>query len=116
MNKNIRRKNNNLSATADMKYKFSIGFKSIFIVGANNFLVGFCRQEKNGQVWLLGIFLWVSVDRKRMDILYLVAWNFPEGSPPTGKFHKPLGIKKLMGKLIFPCRFIPGSYSLSVYA
>ena len=113
MNKNIRRKNNNLSATADMKYKFSIGFKSIFIVGANNFPVGFCRQENNGQVWLLGIFLWVFVDMKRMDILYLVAWNFPEGSPPTGKFHKTLGIKKLMGKLIFPCRFIPDGYSLT---
>ena len=70
--------------------------------------MGFCRQEKNGQVWLLGIFLWVFVDSKRMDIMYLVAWNFPEGSPPTGKFHKPLGIKKTDGQIDISLSLYPG--------
>ena len=47
MNKNIR-KNSNLLVIADMKYNFSVDFKSIFTAGVNNFHV------------------YIFVDRKRM--------------------------------------------------
>jgi len=89
--------------------------------------------------WLLGIFLWVLLTGKEWLGLViwnflvgclefpcgflstekewpgLVAWNFPDGSSPTWKFNKPSGIKKPTAKLLFPCRYIPEGYSLSVY-
>ena len=98
MNKNIRRKNSNVSVLAGMKYIF------------------FCS--------LLEIFLWVFVNRERMVMSGclefpcgflstekewpgLVAWNFPDGSSPTWKFNKPSGIKKTDGQIVISLSFYP---------
>ena len=41
--------------------------------------------------------------------------HFRDGSQQTGKLQKHSGEKKPTGKLVFPCPFIPGGYSLSVH-
>ena len=91
MNKNIR-KNSNLLVTADMKYNFSVDFKSIFTAGVNNFHV------------------YIFVDRKRMA--RSGGLEFPWISPPTGKFHWPSGITKTNRQIVislsfYPCRLFP---------